>query len=211
MWTIAMSKVTRNEASMLQGNTLGSLLCPVLFALDLLVNRPDVIMIGEDQMPYAELYLKVCDRLKRTAAAPFSIGCLRGMDGERMKSSRPAFHLDPFDDHKQVQKKVAKAFCEPGNTDSNIILELAQSIIFPCRDQEIPLPIERSEEHGGQISVKSFDELQVLFSSGEIYPNDLKRMVVKEISEIFDPISSKFPEARRREMLASAFSSSKSL
>jgi len=52
------SKVTMGESEMLNGTTLGSHLCPVYFALDLIVSQPDLVLIGEDQLPYAKLYLE---------------------------------------------------------------------------------------------------------------------------------------------------------
>jgi len=48
-----------NESGMLGETTLGSHLCPVYFALDLIVNQPDLVLIGEDQLPCAKLYLEV--------------------------------------------------------------------------------------------------------------------------------------------------------
>jgi hypothetical protein len=65
---------------------------------------------------------------------------------------------------------------------------------------EIPLEIERSEENGGKLILKSPEELHTLFSSGNIHPGDLKKMVAKEVSAIFSRVTG----ARRNEVLSPA-------
>jgi len=91
--------------------------------------------------------------------------------------------------------------------ENNVALELVKSIIFPYRNQEIT--IERDENNGGNLLVRDYCELQALFSSSSLHPSDLKTMVAKEVNAIFDPVRSQIPEAKRNEIIAPAFPSSK--
>jgi len=72
-------------------------------------------------------------RLLTGASAPSAVLIpeLVGMDGQRMSSTQPDFHLDPLDRTKQLRQKVAKSFCEPGNLNGNVALRLAEAVLFP--------------------------------------------------------------------------------
>lgn len=61
---------------------------------------------------------------------------LNGMDGQRMSSTQVKVQLDPADTPKQTKTKIAKSFCEPGNLDKNIAIQLARDLIFPLADFE---------------------------------------------------------------------------
>lgn len=54
------SKVTRDEAAILEGSTLASLLSPLYFAIDQYYLNADIIVAGADMYKYAELANKVC-------------------------------------------------------------------------------------------------------------------------------------------------------
>jgi hypothetical protein len=56
------------------------------------------------------------------------------MDGQRMSSTQVEFQLDPADTPKQTKTKIAKSFCEPGNLNKNIAIQLARDLIFPLAD-----------------------------------------------------------------------------
>lgn len=53
------SKVTRNEASVLDGVTLGSLLSPLYFTIDHYRMDVDIVIMGEDMRCFSELSEKV--------------------------------------------------------------------------------------------------------------------------------------------------------
>lgn len=49
-----------------------------------------------------------------------------------MSSTKYEFNLEPvFSTAKQIRQKIAKSFCEPGNSKKNVALHLAETIIFP--------------------------------------------------------------------------------
>lgn len=66
-----------------------------------------------------------------TAPAALIIPEIMSMNGGRMSSSDVESCLEPFDTPKQLRKKIAKSFCEPGNVNGNVALSLARNVIFP--------------------------------------------------------------------------------
>jgi hypothetical protein len=48
-----------------------------------------------------------------------------------MSSSLPDFHLDPAKPSKESEKKLGKSFCEPGNLQGNVAIQLARDVVFP--------------------------------------------------------------------------------
>lgn len=48
-----------------------------------------------------------------------------------MSSTKDDFLLEPTNTAKQIRQKIGKSFCEPGNLEKNVALNLAQTIVFP--------------------------------------------------------------------------------
>lgn len=51
-----------------------------------------------------------------------------------MSATKPDFHLNINDGLKKIRQKIGKSFCEPGNLDKNVALELCKKIVFPFAD-----------------------------------------------------------------------------
>ena len=54
-----------------------------------------------------------------------------GVNGGRYKSSDESNIIDLLDSKDQIQKKLKKAFCEPGDIENNGILAFVIYVIFP--------------------------------------------------------------------------------
>ena len=48
-----------------------------------------------------------------------------------MSATKPDFNLNINDGLKKIRQKIGKSFCEPGNLDKNVALELCKKIVFP--------------------------------------------------------------------------------
>lgn len=55
----SVSKVTRDETALVQGNTLATHLAPVYFALDAHYADADILLLSEHQRPFVALADKV--------------------------------------------------------------------------------------------------------------------------------------------------------
>ncbi|KAL3984878.1 tRNA synthetases class I (W and Y) family protein [Acanthocheilonema viteae] len=199
------SKVTRDEASILDGVTLCSLLSPLYFTIDHYRMNIDIVVMGEEMRPFSEFSEQTMQRRGQQPRAHLLVPVLPSMSGSKMSASDPEFHLDPLDTPKQVKQKIARSFCEPGNLKGNIAFELAKHFIFLYFGSK--LLIERSEENGGNIEVNGCDELERIIVDGSLHPADLKAVVVSKINQFCDPIRTCFNT--KTKLISAAFPSKK--
>nr|CAD2199080.1 unnamed protein product [Meloidogyne enterolobii] len=188
-----------------EANTVGCHLCPIYFALDIFYGNYDIVLIGPNQKEFADLALKINKELKRedtNMPAFLILPEIIGTDGLRMSATKPDFHLNINDGLKKIRQKIGKSFCEPGNLDKNVALELCRKIVFPFaeylkwKEKNIfggaefkELTIKRSAENGGNLIVKNYQELESLFLSLNLHPADLKAFLVEQLDAFyFEPI-----------------------
>ncbi|VDK18308.1 unnamed protein product [Anisakis simplex] len=200
------SKVTRDDATLLEGTSLGTLLCPLYYAIDQYWLKADLVVVGEDMRKFAQLAAQMIERQGEKPRAQLLItDVLPSMNGVgKMSASDAEFHLDPFDTPKQTKQKIARSFCEPCNVNGNIALQLAKLFIFPLSEHGEALHIERSAENGGDLTVSNYAELEKLFVDGSLHPGDLKSAVAKSINAFFEPIRKEFA-SKQAKMLSAAF------
>uniref|UniRef100_A0A0K0EJZ5 Tyrosine--tRNA ligase n=1 Tax=Strongyloides stercoralis TaxID=6248 RepID=A0A0K0EJZ5_STRER len=184
------SKVTRDDSSVVSGNTLASHLIPLYYALDIHYNNFDISIVSEEDKGLAEISNKLLSSLGYKTCSHVLMEPLPGMNGKKMSSTSIEFALDPLDTAKQTKAKIGKSFCEPGNIDKcNVSLQLCKHIFFKNGlDGEHNFVIERSEENGGNITLTDYNELVDIFSKELLHPADLKSAITKIINDIFDPI-----------------------
>lgn len=180
------SKVTKDASALIKGNTLATHLWPIYFALDIHYADADVIITGEEQKPFVDLANQLYGLLRFPQRAALFFPTIPGMNGERMSSSNADFRLDLLDTAKQVKTKIGKSFCEPGNLQGNVCLELAKLIVFPLEEGK-EIVIQRPEEYGGNIVVPDYKALEEFFVSEKVHPSDLKPMVTNKINAILEP------------------------
>ena len=77
---------------------------------------------------FAEKYLPHLGYAKR---AHLMNPMVPGLTGGKMSSSDPNSKLDLLDSAAQVKKKIAKSFCEEGETENNGVLQFAKHVIYP--------------------------------------------------------------------------------
>ncbi|KAK5969613.1 Tyrosine--tRNA ligase cytoplasmic [Trichostrongylus colubriformis] len=206
------SYVTRDETTVCEGTALSGNLVPLFFALNHQLLKTDVIIMGDDMAPIANLAIKIWSRMKIQPPTQVMFPLLPGCDGKKMSCSSPDFFLEPFETSKQVKVKVARSFCEPQNLKGNVAMMLSQQFIFPLL-RESSLDIARSPENGGNVSVTTYEELVKEFMHGSnpdfpLHPGDLKSAVVGFINRFFDPVRERFASSQAS-LIAAAFPSGK--
>lgn len=116
----------------------------------------------------------------------------RNEDGTKLKmsaSSAGTTKLDILDSKKMIQKKVARAFCEPENVDDNTPLTLLTDVLFPLLDRwNTNLHIDRPEEYGGPVEYADKESVRKGFKEGDLAPVDLKAGIVSVLSSFLLPI-----------------------
>lgn len=116
----------------------------------------------------------------------------------KMAKSIPKTCIFVHDTAEKIQEKIKVAFCPEKIVVNNPIMEICKYIIF--REFKA-LEIERPLKFGGNLEVKSYEELERLYKEGEIHPLDLKNSVAEALEKLIKPIREYFEKnSKAREL-----------
>lgn len=123
---------------------------PCMQCADVFFLKADICQLGMDQRKVNMLAREYCDEVKiKHKPVIISHHMLMGLKQgqEKMSKSDPDSAIFMEDTVVDVNRKVKKAYCPPGQVDKNPILDYFEHIIFPMFSAGVTL--ERSDENGG--------------------------------------------------------------
>lgn len=175
---------------------LSGLLYPELQALDEEYLKVDAQFGGIDQRKifmYAREYLPKIGYEKRVHLMNPLVPGL-GESG-KMSSSEPNSKIDFFDTDKKIKKKISKAFSQDGVVEGNGLLAILKYVLFLKYEfEKKEFCISRPDEYGGNISFKTYEEVEKAFKNKELSSVDLKQGVSESLIEFISPIREKILE-----------------
>jgi tyrosyl-tRNA synthetase len=116
----------------------------------------------------------------------------------KMAKSKPDTCVFIHDSPEEIKRKMNKAFCMEKEIDFNPVLNWAKIICFSFRNK---LKIKRQKKFGGDLTYKSYEDLENDFKQGKIHPLDLKNAVADIIIDILKPAREHFEKPEIKEML----------
>ncbi|KAJ8913609.1 hypothetical protein NQ315_013431 [Exocentrus adspersus] len=170
---------------------VSGLLYPGLQALDEEYLKVDAQFGGIDQrkiFTFAEKYLPQLGYEKR---AHLMNPMVPGLTGSKMSSSEEESKIDLLD--------------SPGNIENNGILSFAKHVLFPLFKQNEQFLISRKPENGGDVTFKTFNDLEDAFAKQDIHPADLKAGVEVYINRLLEPIRRQFEQAKLKALAEKAY------
>ncbi len=166
--------------------TVGSLLYPLMQALDVDALDADIAYGGIDQRGIYMLAREVLPELDRRKPVCLFAPLLSGLEGGKMSASERTSAVWLTDADEEVAEKVEAAYCPAGEVEDNGVLEYLQYLVFPAIEGSFV--VDRPEEYGGQLSYDAYAALERDFLSGELHPADLKPAVAEAIAELIAPV-----------------------
>lgn len=109
--------------------------------------------------------------------------------GTKMSKSIPGSGINVTDTDEEIKKSVNGAYCPEKVVEDNPMLQISKLVIFPLNKK---IDIKRPEKFGGNISFKTYEELENVFVQGKLHPMDLKGAVATELIKIIKPIRDNF-------------------
>ncbi len=174
---------------------LSGLIYPIMQAVDEEYLEVDVQLGGTDQRKIMVLARENLPKLGCRKRVEVLNPLVPGLLGKKMSASDVKSKVDLLDDEKAVNEKIKNAFCEAGNIDDNGVLAFIKYVIMTIKnDKKQVFTIERPSKFGGNISFKSYEELEKAFKDKKIHPLDLKSALAKEINSLLIPIRKKNKE-----------------
>jgi tyrosyl-tRNA synthetase len=178
----SMQEIARD----VENATISQLWYPLMQVVDIKYLKVDVAQGGLEQRKVHMIGRDMADKLNYKFVAVHTplITSLKG-PGQKMSKSIPGSGISVTDSKEEIVKTIKGAYCLEKVADDNPILQIARLIIFP----RIPeFNIERPAKFGGNISVKTYAELESEYVAGKIHPMDLKGAVTKYLEQIISPI-----------------------
>ncbi|MEZ0290030.1 MAG: tyrosine--tRNA ligase [Sulfolobales archaeon] len=106
----------------------------------------------------------------------------------KMSKSKPETAIFVIDSPEDIERKILRAYCPPRDIRDNPIISIAENIILRIKSE---FKIEREARYGGDLVVRSSEELKKIYSEGALHPLDLKKSVAREMIEILRPVREK--------------------
>ncbi|MDO8480533.1 MAG: tyrosine--tRNA ligase [Nanoarchaeota archaeon] len=174
---------------------LSGLLYPLMQTLDEEHLHVDIQYGGEDQR---KILMFARESLPKMGYAPrieVMTPIIPGLIGEKMSSSNEESKIDCLDAPEVVKKKLSKAFCPEGTVEGNGVLSFLKHVIFVIKgDKKEEFVIERPEKYGGNLSYKSYADLESDFLGKKVHPMDVKNALATELSKLLEPVRKAIPD-----------------
>ncbi len=118
----------------------------------------------------------------------------------KMSKSDPASAVFVHDDPDTIRRRVSRAFCPPGETRFNPVLNWFDQLVFGLDDA--PVRIDRSEAHGGAVTFDTHAELVDAYGRGMLHPGDAKTTLSERLIDRLEPARAHFARPEVAAMLA---------
>ncbi|MBN2420915.1 tyrosine--tRNA ligase [Candidatus Woesearchaeota archaeon] len=222
-WELVMKIATMNSVqritrcSQIMGRSeseslsAAQIIYPCMQVADIFYLNADIVQLGMDQRKVNVLAREIAEKLGRKKPIVVSHHMLAGLSeppkdltgAERamvmkMSKSKPDTAIFMDDTKEDVERKIGKAYCPTSVIEENPIMEYAKYIVFENVDK---LKIERAEKFGGNILIKSYEELENIYRSGKLHPMDLKKAIANEINKLLEPIRKHFSSGKAKQLM----------
>lgn len=116
----------------------------------------------------------------------------------KMSKSIPDSAVFIDDPAEEVERKIKNAWCPEKQVHENPIIEYFKYIIFEKFTEVI---IKRPAKFGGDLRLKSYEELTDKYSNGKIHPLDLKGTCAEYVNKMLEPVRKHFAKGKARELM----------
>jgi tyrosyl-tRNA synthetase len=172
---------------------LSGLIYPIMQALDEQYLDVDIQYGGLDQRKILMFAREYLPKLNYQRRVEFMTPLIPGLTASgKMSASEKGSKIDLLDNEDTVKKKLNSAFCPEGETENNGVLAFCKYVLFTLKgDAAEEFVIERPEKWGGNLSYKTYEELEKDYSEKKLHPMDLKNALAIEVNKLLDPVRKK--------------------
>jgi tyrosyl-tRNA synthetase len=193
--------------------TAAQIFYPCMQATDIFALNVDIAQLGQDQRKVNVLAREVAEKLGRRKPIAIHHHMLMGLTepkdkeatgieatiAKKMSKSNPDSAIFMTDSKEEIERKFKKAYCPEGIVQDNPILEYCKYIIFEKIDEFV---VKRPEKFGGDVTYKSYEDLEKDFVDKKLHPMDLKGTAAQYIDQFIEPVREHFRnDARAKELL----------
>ena len=118
----------------------------------------------------------------------------------KMSKSDPSSAVFVHDDPDTIRRRVAKAFCPPGETRFNPVLNWFDQLVFAL--DGAPVRVDRSAANGGPVTFDTYAEMTDAYGRGLLHPGDAKNTLAARLIDRLEPARAHFARPEVAAMLA---------
>ncbi len=172
---------------------LGGFIYPLLQTQDVHALDADVAYGGIDQRGIYMLSREILPDFGYKKPVCVFAPLLTGLTGGKMSASEEGSKIDLLDEPKTIEEKMMDAYCPQGEKENNGVLEHLKMLVMPVLKSEgSAFVVERPEKWGGDLLYNGYQEVEDDYLSGDLHPQDLKKAVARELTDILEPIRKRF-------------------
>lgn len=186
----------RDESETLMASQL---LYPLMQVADVLELGVDICSLGLDQRKVNMLLHEFCEKKKLHKPVVVSHHMLSGLNGDtKMSKSVPDNAIFMDDSVQDVNRKVRKAFLEPGNLNKNPLFELVEFVLWPIS----PNLEVKSRVTNQTVEITSLESLRQALLEDTICLKSFKSAIANRINQVLEPVRQHFAiNTRARDLL----------
>src|SRR3989338_5412387 len=180
---------------------MGLFCYPILMAADILIYKPDIVPVGQDQKQHLEITRDIAENFNKTyrkkvfplpeSHIPKEVAVIMGTDGKRKMSKSLGNIISIFDDEAIIKKQVMSTYTDPtrkhatdpGHIEGNMVFTYLD--FFGDREEINKFKEDYKQGKVGDVEVKDylFESLMKYFAPARERYNKLKDNpdMVKEI------------------------------
>ncbi len=170
---------------------------PLMQVNDIYYMDLDIAFGGMDQRHAHMLARDIAEKMGRKKVISIHVPLLGSMKGsgrmdtfKKMSKSDPDSAVFISDSIEDVNRKFKKAFCPAATVEGNPVMDIFRHVVFPYIGHEVT--IERPPAKGGELQIKTYEELERTYLKNEIHPMDLKSAAANAVNELIAPGRSVF-------------------
>jgi len=184
---------------------------PSMQVADIFHMNINVCQLGMDQRRANMLARDVADKLKWKKPIAVHHHILLGLQGiqkkgtdeetlmaSKMSKSDPKTCIYMHDTLDELKMKMKKGYCPEGEVEGNPILEYFKYIIFKNVKS---VKIKRPSKFGGDVSYRSYEELEKDYVAKKLHPLDLKNACAVELNKLIAPVRTYFEKNKKAKEL----------
>ena len=117
---------------------------------------------------------------------------------EKMSKSDPDSAIFMEDAAADVQRKIKRAFCPPGQVEGNPCLDWIKHIVFPKLGA---WTVKRAPDNGGDAPYGAFEALARDYAAGLLHPGDVKASLTDTLNALLEPVRRHFAAGEPKRLL----------
>jgi tyrosyl-tRNA synthetase len=182
-------KAASEVVKQVENPKLSGLIYPIMQAVDEEHLKVDIQYGGLDQRKILMFARENLPKIGYRRRVEVMTPLIPGLIGEKMSASVEESKIDLLDSTETVRRKLNKAYCPEGVIEGNGVLAFIKYIIMVIKaDKKEPFVVERSAKWGGNLSYRTYEELEADFENKKVHPQDIKSALAKEIENLLTPI-----------------------